>query len=159
MTMEKRLDQLEKRNKRLTVALTMMAVTMCAVVTMAVTGEKHGHFETVIARHIWVTNDAGDNVVTLGATDGGNGMIRRRSAEGKDLVILNSTANNNGAVMTYQPNGKTMVELITNDNGGMVGVKNKTGEIIVGIKADEYGNGVVWAGNRKGKGRTLQPGP
>jgi hypothetical protein len=24
---------------------------------------------------------------------------------------------------------------------------------------DEYGNGVVYAGNRKGKGRTLEPGP
>jgi Spy/CpxP family protein refolding chaperone len=31
---------MEKRNRRLTVALTMMAVTMCAVVTMAATGEK-----------------------------------------------------------------------------------------------------------------------
>ena len=40
MTIEQRLDQLEKRNKRLTVALTMMAVTMAAVVTMAATGDK-----------------------------------------------------------------------------------------------------------------------
>ena len=37
MTMEQRMDQLEKRNKRLTVALTMMAVVMCAVITMAAT--------------------------------------------------------------------------------------------------------------------------
>ena len=37
MTVEQRLDQLEKRNKRLTLALTMMAVTMCVVVTMAAT--------------------------------------------------------------------------------------------------------------------------
>ena len=35
MTVEQRLDQLEKRNKRLTVALTMMVVAMCAVVTEA----------------------------------------------------------------------------------------------------------------------------
>ena len=35
MTVEQRLDQLEKRNKRLTVGLTMIAVTICAVVTMA----------------------------------------------------------------------------------------------------------------------------
>jgi hypothetical protein len=32
MTVEQRLDQLEKRNKRLTVALTMTVVAMCAVV-------------------------------------------------------------------------------------------------------------------------------
>jgi hypothetical protein len=35
MTVEQRLEKLEKRNKRLTVALTMMAVAICAVVTEA----------------------------------------------------------------------------------------------------------------------------
>ena len=35
MTIEQRMDQLEKRNKRLTVALTMTVVAMCAVVTKA----------------------------------------------------------------------------------------------------------------------------
>ena len=37
MTIEQRLEQLEKRNKRLTVALSMTVVAMCAVVTMAAT--------------------------------------------------------------------------------------------------------------------------
>ena len=40
MTVEQRLEQLEQRNKRMTVALTMMAVTMTAVVTMAATGDQ-----------------------------------------------------------------------------------------------------------------------
>ena len=69
MTVEQRLDQLEKRNKRLTVALTMMAVVVCAVVTMAATGDKIGDFDAVVARSIHVTNDAGDFVVGLGAND------------------------------------------------------------------------------------------
>ena len=38
-TIEERLDQLEKRNKRLTAALTLMAVAMCAVVTVAATAK------------------------------------------------------------------------------------------------------------------------
>ena len=47
MTIEQRLEHLEQQNqriqrtnKRLTVALTMMAVTMAAVVTMAATGDQ-----------------------------------------------------------------------------------------------------------------------
>ena len=64
MTVEQRLEQLEKRNKRLTVALTMTVVAMCAVVTMAATGEKYSEFDIVKARHIFVTNDAGDIGVT-----------------------------------------------------------------------------------------------
>ena len=43
------------------------------------------------------------------------------------------------------------------DTGGMVLVFNKTGEDVVQIYADEYGNGVVGTWNCKGK--TLQPGP
>ena len=44
------------------------------------------------------------------------------------------------------------------ENGGALGINKKTGEAVVGLVADEYGNGVVGAYNRKGKGRTLQPG-
>mgnify|MGYP004074058087 CR=1 FL=1 len=33
-------------------ALTVLAVAMCAVVTMAATGEKDGDFDTVFARHV-----------------------------------------------------------------------------------------------------------
>ena len=72
-TIEERLDQLERRNRRLTAALTVtvMAVAICAVVTMAVTDEKTigepetvGYFETVVAKgirvqNIRVQNDAG----------------------------------------------------------------------------------------------------
>ena len=86
-------------------------------------------------------------------------MIRTESAEGKELVKLTSTVDGQGTVTTYQPNGKELVRLTSNDNGGGVQVFNKTGEDIVTLDADEYGNSVVGAWNRKGKGRTLQPGP
>ena len=33
------------------------------------------------------------------------------------------------------------------------------GEEILYLMASEYGNGVVGSSNRKGKGRTFQPGP
>ena len=52
-----------------------------------------------------------------------------------------------------------LVELGAGPNGGLIDILNKTGESIANMYADEYGNGVVGAWNRKGKGRTLQPGP
>jgi antitoxin component YwqK of YwqJK toxin-antitoxin module len=182
MTIEQRLDQLEKRNKRLTVALTMMAVAMAAVVTMAATGEKRGDFDTVVAQYIGVKNDAGDIVVVLGADDDGHGLVRTRSAKGKDLVNLTSTENGQGTVTTYQPNGKmlvrlgttsgdqgevttfqpngkTLVKLNGTDNGGMITVYNKTGDGISQMYADEYGNGLVCVYDRKGDEQTLKPGP
>ena len=109
MTVEQRLEQLEKRNKRLAVALTLTVVAMCAVVTMAATGLKDGHFDTVTARHIWVTNDTGDTVVSLSADDGGNGMVSMKSAKGKDVVTLERRVDGEGSVTTYGPNGKPQV--------------------------------------------------
>jgi hypothetical protein len=41
----------------------------------------------------------------------------------------------------------------------MINGYNKTGDGAVQPYADEYGNGVVGAYNRKGEGRTLKPGP
>ena len=109
---------------------------MCAVVTMAATGEKDGEFDTVVARTILVKNDAGKVAVALGAKDGGDGYVYTQSAKGKMQVWLSAT-----------------------DTGGIVEVFNKTGETIAHLAAYEYGNGKVGAWNRKGKGRTLQPGP
>ena len=52
-TTEQRVERLEKHNRRLTV------VAMCAVLTVAVTGEKHGVFDSVVARDIYVANAEG----------------------------------------------------------------------------------------------------
>jgi hypothetical protein len=117
MTVEQRLEQLEKRNKRLTVALTMTVVAMCAVVTMAATGEKYSGFDTVVARHIAVVNEAGEVVVTLGTNAIGNGLVQTQSAKGKDLVQLSTSVDGYGMVKTYQPNGKRFGSF---DYGGIV---------------------------------------
>ena len=110
---------------------------------MAATGEKDGQFDSVVADSvmaptIFVANDDDNFVVSLGANDAGDGMVVTQSAQGKEMVRLGGSADG---------------------NGGLVEVYNKTGENIVDMGADEYGNGVVGAYNRKGKGRTLEPGP
>jgi hypothetical protein len=64
---------------------------MAAVVTMAATELKDGHFDTVTARKVLVKNEAGENVVSLGENDNGDGFVRTISAKGKDLVWLTSS--------------------------------------------------------------------
>ena len=101
------------------------------------------------ARNLYVTDDAGDNVVVLGTKDGDNGVVLTRSATGKDLVELPSTVDDESVVTTYQPYCQPLVLLgLTNPfTGGMIQVNNKTGETIVNVQADEYGNGVAGAYN------------
>ena len=175
MTVEQRLEQVEQQNqkiqranKRLTVGLTMMAVVMCAVVTMAATdfGKAQKSFDvvmakTLVARTIMLINDADNKVVSLGSDDAGDGLVWTQSAEGNDLVKLSATVDGNGVVDTYQPNGKSLLSLSSAESvgGGQIAVFNKTGELIAGIQADGDGNGEVWAFNRNGNGRSLKVGP
>ena len=152
MTMEQRMDQLEKRNKRLTIALTMMAVTICAVVTMAATGDKVGDFDTVRAKNVFVENAVMAQSVAV------------ISGENKLAVSLGVAGDGNGTVTTYETNGSELfgtilVDLTASPNGGLVEVFNTAGEDVVQMYADDYGNGVVGAYNRKGIGRTLESGP
>ena len=116
MTMEQRLEQVEQQNqqmqrtnKRLTVALTMTVVAMAAVVTMAATVLKNAKFDEVTARRGYVENDAGNVVVALAALpegSGGDGLVRVLSGKRKNMVVLTSTMDGAGTVTTYQPNGK-----------------------------------------------------
>jgi hypothetical protein len=78
--------------------------------------------------------------------------------EGKTRVLL--TADKNGERMfVYNKDGKNTVFIGNTEKGGAITISNKTQDEIVQIHADEYGNGVVGAYNRKGKGRTLTPNP
>ena len=59
---------------------------------------------------------------------------------------------------------KTSADIIyagaaTDGTGFLIVGFNKTGEDVVQLSVDDYGNGYVGAYNRKGKGRTLKPGP
>ncbi len=123
-TTEQRLDQLEKRNKRLTVALTLMAVVICAVVTrLPAKGDNDGYFDTVTTREVEVIdkagktvislrpiyydgaievfNKAGNKVVGLGMDGIGDGLIYTNSVKGERLVQLATTLSGNGKVSVW----------------------------------------------------------
>ena len=132
MTVGQRLDQLEKRNKRLTVALTI------TVVAMAATGSKNAEFDTVWSKNVVATNEAGDVIVALGAHERGGGLVRTYSAKGKEMVRLTLTPDDNGNVTTYQPSGKALVALSASVNGdGTVTTHHPNGKALVTLNATQ----------------------
>lgn len=99
----------------------------------------------------------------LGADYDGNSTVTTKAANIRTLGALDATAEGAGMVTTYRDDIREQVKLTANANGGMIEVFNNgpsfPSEVIADSRADEYGNGVVGACNRKGRGRTLQPGP
>ena len=87
-------------------------------------------------------NADGKITVDLDAPESGNGLVTTyNGSTGKSLVGLTATTNCDGMVMTYASTCKSLVMLGARDSGGGVEVYNKTGEAIVTLDADEYGNG------------------
>ena len=78
----------------------------------------------------------------------------RRRVEGTDTLRFNEA----GSVTTYQPHGRKRARLGAVGDGGAIAVFNTTGNPIIDLRLDKYGNGVVGADSRKITGRTLKPG-
>ena len=106
-------------------------------------------------------NDQGKELVKLGATKGGRGTVTTSNDQGKEIVKLGATVEGDGTITTFDGQGKQLVDIgiMVDGEGGRLQVYNKTGEFVCILAVDEYGNGVIGAFDRNGKGRTLKPGP
>ena len=134
MDLEHRVAELERRATRYRNALLLMVVGVCAVAVVGATTDDG----VIRGRALFLQNEQGETVIYAGAGTEGDGLLTVSSKTGTDLIYAGASAAGNGFFFE-----------------GF----NKTGEGVVQLSVDDYGNGVVGAYNRKGKGRTLKPGP
>ena len=151
MDTKSRLERLEKDMrfyKRLTVVLALMIV---AGVSMGQTD----NYGDIVCRSLKVVNEKGEPTAIITEING-DGFLATISSSGKELVRL-TALDGNGALITSSSSGNLLVGLGAHkDVGGLISVFNKTGEEVCTMYPDEYGNGVIGAWNRKGKGRKFE---
>ena len=82
-------------------------------------------------------------------------VVAAALTQSKDAVFNKITAK---TFLIHNAAGERQAVLTADEDGGDIRILNKTGEEVVQIHVDEYGNGYVGAFNRKGMGKTLQPG-
>ncbi len=108
------------------------------------------------ASSLWRADEAAyDNHFTI--SSGGMEM----SDDENPLGFMAGVSEKGGGYMYFNKGKNPLRKMISingaNENGGSIKVLNKTGEEVVTLGVDEYGNGQVGAWNRKGVGRTLEP--
>jgi hypothetical protein len=110
------------------------------------------------AKGLVITNDEGLSVIRAAVTDNGNGLLTVKSKTGQDLIQAGS-ADGDGVLTVKSKTGQDLINAGASSTGDgfMFEGYNKTGEVVVQLKADDYGNGLVGAYNRKGMGRELKP--
>ena len=99
--------------------------------------------------------------IAVGIHGFGSGVIQINDARGRHLVCIGEDAGGGALFEMMSSESKRTVVLASGggrDSGGSLRVLNKTGEIACTLAVDEYGNGRLGAWDRKGSGRTLQPG-
>ena len=175
---ERRIGKLERDNRWYR---NLFIFTWLIVVVLITWGATKPTPEVIRARRIEVVDKNGQVGAALGAWEGWGALTLFN--KGKPGFNVSQSITGGGRVHVYGPTGKALIELsgssgvariiIKNSNGedsiqiyggiasgtgGIVRLYNKTREMAVHLYADEYGNGVVGAYNRKGQGRTLRPG-
>ena len=181
MTIEERLESLEKSNRKLKSVAVLFLLITCAFVTIAAKDNKlkNGNFETIKAKNIEVEgvvrsmgflvhDKKGVKKVTIDphgmlidATEGKielrNGLIELRNAQNFTVVKLGSEPNNSGRVSVVDPaSNREVVGLGSHEFGGYVEVRNKMNQPVCTMSPDRNGKGVISARNREGQGRTLE---
>ena len=161
-TIEERLEQLELqnqriecKNKRLTAALTLMAMAICAVLTMAAiklpTDEeimfdeliaRSGKFASISALDIILHNTSGKPLVKI---DGQVGSILIRDYDTNEVVVKIGSSG-------YGLNDETFGYIDTYSSSGAP-------QVHVGSTIEGQGRIETYGSDGKGMGRTLQPGP
>ena len=111
-----------------------------------------------------IRQSKGGGYIKLFPPNDGTGRATMGFDEGEPFVLLlgkgGSEKNSwlRSGDLSFAVDGQKQIQVGSTNLGGMAFFSNKTGEEVVQIFVDEYGNGAVGAYNRKGKGRTLKPG-
>lgn len=107
MDIERRIERLERENRKLRRVLTVIVIAGCGGLLMAqATPEKAP--ETIRAQNIEVVDSDGKTRVWLGENDGGHGAIWTFNSGGHPIIKLTATtgAQAGGAIVTLNGSGK-----------------------------------------------------
>lgn len=154
--LEARVSQLERRAIRYRNALVVLVVGLCAVAVVgATTGDG-----VIRGRELVLYDDEGRLFALFGRNDLGSGGLVIYNEVGKAVVDLGyARRTGEGVLFLNSKDGGRRTMIGGDENGFFFSGANKTGETVVELHTSDYGNGFIGVWDRKGKGRTLAPGP
>lgn len=176
MTIEERMDRIERQNRRLKggLVLVLLAVAVGGLLWFA---RKDQVPDVVKAKAFYVVTDdgtvlvkiedalgiglvgtvttlngKGEELVQLGATIDGDGTVTTLNGKGQDLVNLGVTTGGEGTVTTLNGKGQRLVGLgVSTEGAGMVTTLNSQGQELVTLGVSVHGGGVVTTSNGMGQ--------
>ena len=163
MTLEERIERLERQNGRLKAAIGLLAAGAVCVLIVGQSAPTSSPArplllpERVAAKRFEVINDAGKPVVTLMAWEQG-GWIETRDNRGHRLFDVSATDDGHGLLSTYNKEGNEMVALGgIKDGTGLLAIFDGHGRKLLGEGAAEDGSGAIASYNRNQDVKAIWP--
>ena len=112
------------------------------IAVMVHSSEGHGTVSTV--------SKAGKVLASLSATVGGNGAISTFNKAGKKIAGLSASIDGYGIISTGSNTGKRLVDIGSNEGGGLVNIFNIHGVQVATIQASKGKDGLIILYDRYG---------
>jgi hypothetical protein len=169
MSIEARLERLEKQMQFYKRLVVVLALVIVAGVSMGQTSD----YEDITCRSLTIVDKTGgERIKLINGSDGGRiELVNKSGGEGIRLsshsdggrmivwgkktwsTLIGHSGDGQGFLKIFSPAGRALVNLSATGTGGFIGITNKTGEEAINMFPDDYGNGRIGIWNRKGKGR------
>ena len=128
-TIEQRIEQLERRVKRYRWGMVVLAVGLCAVVSIAATSTRGTTHEVLRTRRLEVVNAAGANVAVLVVDDEHGGMLSIYNNAGQ-MVGGVYAFEHGGWLSTYNNAGQAMGAMGTVERSVTLCIYNNASELL-----------------------------
>jgi hypothetical protein len=145
MTIEERMERLERENGRFKRGMAWMVMAGMALLIMGQALPPKVH-NVVKARRFQVVRYDGELTVDIATGERGNGIIETYRPKGHKLVTIDSKVGQ-GFIRTYSSTGMRLVTIAGGVRGhGLINISDSSGNILISIGEHD----------RDGKGRVLQ---
>ena len=149
MTIEERIERLERTNRRYRLMFTLLGVVAICAVGISAT-QDDGIPDVIQAKAFEVVDDEGKRLAKL-YDNQGNGILETFNDKGRQIVMLGVSVNRAGFVSIFNDKGKQLVRLGTREGYGGIITYNGKGNTIVELGSVLDGKSTITVSDDKGK--------
>lgn len=159
MTIEQRIEKLERQNRHLKLAVAGILMTAVGALVMGQAAATGDDVANIIRAHrIEVVSESGKPAVVLGMTAGGTGTVTTLDDKGGKIVTLGVAKGGEGTITTNNAKGNELVKVgVTTEGEGVIITQNQEGKKLIEIGVTTDGQPKIYTFKKDGSPKSQWP--
>ena len=127
-----------------------VGITIGQFVTPNIEAQNNGVFDKIVCREIEVVDQDGNQAISLGSNERGNGVIVYDN-QGKTAFVLHSSEKRDNTLFIFDKQGKAAISLASTEGANLLGVMDNQGNQAVTLHSRVVGGNAVIVIDKQGK--------